>query len=156
MNSKQLNILLADDDQDDRSFFDKALKELPIATHLTTVNDGEQLMNYLSENAGQLPGILFLDINMPCKNGIECLSEIKQNEKLKNLPVVIFSTSSTRGYDMNHEGGGLVNSLFKKGANVYVRKPSDFEKLKQVISHALPMADDKVFSNGQLKYILNA
>ena len=56
-----LNILLADDDTDDRFFFDKALKEIPIATHLTTVHDGEQLMNYLSENSEHLPDVLFLD-----------------------------------------------------------------------------------------------
>lgn len=150
-----LNILLADDDSDDRSFFAKALKELSISTNLTTVNDGQHLMNYLSENSEQLPDILFLDINMPCKNGHECLCEIKQNEKLKDIPVVIFTTSSARARDINY-GGGLLNTLFQNGANVFIRKPGDFDKLKHVISHALPMADDKIFNNGQLKYILNA
>ena len=64
-----INVLLADDDIDDISFFDKALKELAVSTHLTTVNDGDQLMNYLSENLEHLPDILFLDLNMPRKNG---------------------------------------------------------------------------------------
>lgn len=150
-----INILLADDDADDRSFFDKALKELSVSTQLTTVNDGVQLMNYLSENSEQLPDILFLDINMPCKNGHECLEEIKQNEKFKDLPVVIFTTSSARARELN-SSGGMVNLLFEKGANIFIRKPSDFKKLKQVITHALPMADDEIFNNGQLKYILNA
>src|SRR5450759_3766148 len=93
MNLKQLNILLADDDTDDCFFFDKALRETPIATHLTIVHDGEQLMDYLSKNSEHLPDVLFLDLSMPRKTGFECLSEIKENKKLKDLPVVMFSTS---------------------------------------------------------------
>src|ERR1017187_4447154 len=87
-----LNIIFADDDIDDRSFFEKALKELPISTNLTTVNDGEQLMKYLADNSEQLPDVLFIDLNMPRKNGFECIVEIRENEKLKDLSVVIFST----------------------------------------------------------------
>ncbi len=79
MNSKQLHILLADDDIDDCNFFDKALQALPISSNLTTVRDGERLMKYLGENSKQLPNVLFLDINMPRKSGFECLSEIKEN-----------------------------------------------------------------------------
>ncbi len=149
MNSNKLNILLADDDADDRIFFKQALDELSIPTNLTTVNDGEELMNYLSKSE---PGsneidVIFLDINMPRKNGIECLSEIKQNEKLKHIPVVMFSTSNA--WDS-------INMLFKSGAHVYIHKPSDFSQLKQVIHHALPIAAENKFSNGKLKYILNA
>ena len=142
-----LNILLADDDLDDRLFFDNALKELPISTHLTTVHDGEQLMNYLSENSQQLPHVLFLDINMPRKNGLECLFEIKRDPALKNLPVVMFSTSNS--WD-------TINMLFKSGSHVYIHKPSDFAQLKQVIQHALPIAAEEIFSRSPLKYILNA
>src|ERR1035437_9311690 len=109
MDSKQLNILLADDDTDDCNFFKKALEELSLSTHLTTVHDGEELMSYLSENSEHLPHVLFLDINMPRKNGLECLAEIKQNEKLKDIPVVMFSTSNS--WDK-------ISELFKTGANV--------------------------------------
>jgi len=147
MNLKQLNILLADDDQDDCLFFKAAIEELLPSTNLNVVNDGEQLMKYLSEKEGQLPDVLFLDINMPRKNGLECLSEIKQNKKLKNIPVVMFSTSNS--WD-------TINMLFKSGAHVYIHKPSDFAQLKQVIHHALPIAADKTLSNKPLKYILNA
>lgn len=150
-----INILLADDDADDRSFFSNALKGLDTPTHLTTVNDGEELMNYLGENSEQLPNILFLDINMPRKNGLECLEEIKQNEKLKNLPVVIFTTTAANAHQENYKGG-TVGRVFDKGANIFICKPHDIEKLKHVIAHALPMGDDKIFNNGQLKYILNA
>ena len=92
-----LKILLADDDTDDRSFFEKAIKQIPIATSLTTFNDGEQLMNYFSSNPEKLHDVLFLDLSMPRKTGFECLSEIMENEKLKNIPVIVFTTSLGRG-----------------------------------------------------------
>jgi CheY-like chemotaxis protein len=88
-----LKILLADDDTDDRFFFEKALNELSLNTHLTTVHGGEQLMEYLLENTKNLPDVLFLDLSMPRKNGIECLSEIKENKQLEAVPVIMFSTS---------------------------------------------------------------
>jgi CheY-like chemotaxis protein len=144
---KALKILLADDDKDDRLFFSMALKALTIPTNLATVVDGEKLMDYLSENTDQLPDVIFLDINMPRKNGIECLSEIKQNEKLKDLPVIVFSTSNS---------SDKIGQVFKNGAHVYIHKPCDFSQLKQVIFHALPIAIENMFSTGSLKYILNA
>lgn len=129
-----LHIILADDDIDDRFFFDKILKEIPIANHLTTVNNGEQLMNYLIENSEHLPDVLFLDLSMPRKTGFECLSEIKENEKLKDLPVIMLSTSFPR--DNKYEQH-IVKMLYTIGAQDYIRKPNDFIKLKQVIHNAL-------------------
>jgi len=147
MNVKQLNILHADDDIDDCNFFREALEALPINANLTTVNDGEQLMNYLSENTEDLPHVLFLDINMPRKNGFECLAEIKKNKKLKNLPIVMFST---------YKSQDKVSVLFKGGADIYIHKPGNFSQLVQVIYHAIPMVSENIFSNSKLKYILNA
>ncbi len=155
MNLNQLNILLADDDHDDCMFFKQALEELSESTHLATVHDGEELMDYLNniigavgaENVLPPPDVLFLDINMPRKNGLECLSEIKHNEKLKDIPVVMFSTSNS--WD-------TINQLFKGGSDVYIHKPSDFSQLKQVIHHALPIAAENKFSNDKVKYVLNA
>ena len=148
-----ISILLADDDIDDISFFDNALKELPVSTHLTTVNDGEQLMNYLSENLEHLPDVLFLDLNMPRKNGFECLCEIRENEKLKNISIVIFSTSYPQ--DESYELGTISN-LFKLGARIYIRKPGDLVQLKQTVQYALTMSAEEISSNNRLKYILNA
>ena len=147
MNLNPLNIMLADDDADDCIFFKDALTELLQSTHLTIVNDGEQLMQLLTNDEKELPDVLFLDINMPRKNGFECLSEIKCNEKLKQLSVIMFSTSN------NQE---KISKLFRNGAHIYIHKPADFAQLKQVIRHALPMATDEIFSNGHVKYILNA
>ena len=138
MNLKHLNILLADDDIDDCIFFKEALDELVISTNLTTVNDGEQLMKLLTNKQNELPQILFLDLNMPRKNGFECLSEIKENDKLKELPVVIFSTSFEQE---------VVNLLYKSGAHYFIRKPSVFLQFKAIILAALEL----VLEEGNLR-----
>jgi CheY-like chemotaxis protein len=127
---KQLNILLADDDTDDCIFFKEALDEMLIDTRLTTLHDGEQLMNYLDVTSRKFIDVLFLDINMPRKNGFECLSEIKLNEKLKDLPVIIFSTSFEQE---------VVNSLYQSGAQYFIRKPSEFSQFKAIIYHTLQL-----------------
>ena len=124
------HILLADDDKDDCLLFKDALEELPLSVHLTTVHDGEQLMQLLSKKNEQLPDILFLDLNMPRKNGFQCLSEIKQNEKLKQLSIIIFSTSFEQD---------VVDLLYKQGAQHYIRKPNEFSKLKEVIHQTLTL-----------------
>ena len=108
-----LNILLADDDSDDRFFFKKALRTLAIPYEFNTVEDGEQLMSYLKEHAEMLPDILFLDLNMPRKNGSECLSEIKRDSRLKEVSVIIYSTSLHRE---------IADELYKTGAHYYVKK----------------------------------
>jgi CheY-like chemotaxis protein len=129
MTSQTINLLLADDDDDDCMFFKEALDELSLSTNLSVVNDGEQLMNLLIKEERVLD-VLFLDLNMPRKNGFDCLAEIKENERLKNIPVIIFSTS------FNAE---VVELLYDKGANYYIRKPAYFSDLKKVISHALDL-----------------
>jgi CheY-like chemotaxis protein len=129
-----LNILLADDDMDDRIFFEKALKEIPLSTTLSTVHNGEQLMTYLAVHADPFPDIIFLDLSMPRKTGFECLAEIKENEKLKALTVIMFTTSFTRGFDLEEN---LITTLTRMGAYDYIRKPSDFNELKQIIEKTL-------------------
>jgi CheY-like chemotaxis protein len=124
MELKSVHIIFADDDPDDHILFKDALNEIPINSNLTGLYNGEQLMQFLSKGLAKEPIILFLDLNMPRKNGFECLTEIKQSEKLKNLYTIIFSTS----YDP-----GIVNQLYQKGADQYVRKPEEFAKLKEII-----------------------
>lgn len=135
MNSEPIYLLLADDDKDDCLFFAEALEELALSTHLTTVHDGEQLMQLLDRKTEQLPHVLFLDLNIPRKNGLECLSEIKLNKKLKHLFVIIFSTSSEQD---------IVNMLYKNGAHHYIRKPAEFSQLKKVIHKALTIITDRM------------
>lgn len=128
MSIKHLNILLADDDLDDCLFFKETVEELFITARLSILHDGEQLMQYLNDETSKLPDILFLDLNMPRKNGFECLSEIKGNQKLKQLPVIIFSTS------LEQE---VVNLLYKNGAQNFIRKPSEFSQFKKIIHQTL-------------------
>lgn len=137
MNAEQqtpLNILLADDDADDRSFFENALKEIPVDTRLVTVSDGEQLMDYLSKNSAQLPDVLFLDLSMPRKGGFECLTEMKDDIDLKGIPIVMFSTSYTQ--EFNYELG-MIAVLYKLGVQDYIRKPGTVAELKELILHSL-------------------
>ncbi len=142
-NPTPLNILLADDDIDDCFFFEKALGELSIENTLTIVRDGEQLMAYLFENTDKLPDILFLDLSMPRKTGFECLSEIKENEKLKDIAVVMFSTSYVR--DINYEQN-IITMLYDIGAQEYIRKPSTINQLKEIIKNTL----EKIVENKKI------
>lgn len=134
MTKEAITILLADDDEDDCLLFVEALEEIPMPTKLTTVRNGEQLLQLLESIEEELPHVLFLDLNMPRKNGWQCLKEIKQNEKLKNLKVIIFSTSFQQD---------VADQLYRNGAMHYIRKPSDFSKLKEVILQVLLILQDQ-------------
>lgn len=131
MHTPTFKILLAEDDEDDCLFFKEALEELPIHFQLFIVNNGTQLMKWFT-NTEELPHVLFLDLNMPQKNGFECLADIKRKETLESLPVIIFSTS----YDKE-----IANLLHKNGAHYYIRKPSEFSQLKTVLHNALKMIE---------------
>lgn len=130
MNTHQFQLLLADDDEDDCLFFKEALNELPIAVQLTTVYDGEQLMQLLTQSTAKLPSVLFLDLNMPRKSGFECLSEIKLDDKLKAIPVIILSTSFEQT---------MADQLYKNGATGCYCKPADFSQLKHIIQQGLKL-----------------
>ena len=128
-----IKILLADDDKDDRYFFSKALKKIALPTQLVTVEDGEKLIEYLCANSENLPDVIFLDHNMPKKNGMECLAEIKQNEKLKHLPIIIYSTSV-------HED--VADLMYNKKAHYYIRK-TDITELQKVLHHVMTLISEK-------------
>src|SRR5690606_18700836 len=118
-------ITLADDDEDDRLLFTDAFDELKINTVVSTFNNGQLLMDFLNNPESVLPHIIFLDLNMPIKNGIDCLKEIKQNERFKNIAIAIYSTSSS---------DDDVENTFVLGANVYIKKPADFNTLKKILN----------------------
>ncbi len=147
MQSRNIHILLADDDKDDCVLFERALMELSISANLKIVNNGEELMQLLTTENVEIPDVLFLDINMPRKSGTECLEEMKQNEGLKNIPVVMISTAKDQQNITRH---------FKIGANVYIHKPKDFSQLKQIIKHALPISTQESDRKGKVNYLLNA
>jgi len=114
-----INILLAEDDQDDRDLFEEVLEESGISSKLITVNDGKMLTDYLAGISDPPPpDIIFLDINMPFKDGKTCLKEIRQNRKFKDVPIIMFTTSSHRND---------IDESYRHGANRYILK-SDFYK----------------------------
>ena len=125
MKDDYIKIVLADDDEDDRLFFSEAFEELKINTKVSTVNDGVYLMEYLNSEESALPHVLFLDLNMPRKSGMECLKEIRSNDKFKDIAIAIYSTSSS---DED------IENTFVYGANIYIKKPSDFKSLKKILS----------------------
>ncbi|HEX8561691.1 MAG TPA: response regulator [Flavobacterium sp.] len=123
-----MNILLADDDADDRALFKAALDEMNVDSDLTMVKDGKELMNFLENQGNALPHILFLDLNMPGKSGTSCLNEIRSQSRFRDVSVAIYSTSNSEKD---------IEETLSGGANVYIHKPDDFEKLKQIIKHVL-------------------
>ncbi len=130
MIAQNINILLADDDKADCLLFKEALEELPLSTSLTTVNNGEQLIEAITKKGNKLPDVLFLDLNMPRKNGFASLGEIKRSTDLEKLPVIIFSTASD--FD-------TVKKVYRDAAHYYISKPADFSQLKKVIYEALTL-----------------
>ncbi len=135
--SREINILLADDDADDCQLFRDALEDLPLTARLTTVHNGEQLLVQLTQKKIKLPHVLFLDLNMPRKNGFASLLAIKLNEKLQKIPVIIFSTA----FDQD-----MIDLVYKDAAHFYIQKPADFSQLKKVIYQAITLVTRKNIS----------
>jgi len=136
MDNVAVKIILADDDESDRLIFIEAFSEIRIKADVVALHDGKQLMEYLDKNNVDLPAIIFLDLNMPRKTGVECLKEIRATKKYKDIPIAIYSTSSSKND---------IEESFQYGANVYLKKPSDFNKLKEalykVVSSANPFLE---------------
>jgi CheY-like chemotaxis protein len=128
MHTDYIHIILADDDEDDILFFTDAFDELKINTKVNTFKDGEALMNYLNTDEAVMPNVLFLDLNMPKKTGIECLTEIKANNKMSGIAIAIYSTSASEED---------IEKTFVLGANIYIKKPDSFKKLKKVLSEVV-------------------
>jgi CheY-like chemotaxis protein len=122
------NIYLADDDTDDHDFFSYALEEICSDCNLTLSASGDELLDNLRKPSLQKPDVIFLDINMPRKSGIETLKAIKADPSIRDLPVIIYSTSSNPEY---------IKQAKDEGACYYFVKPSDFSKLKQLLEKTL-------------------
>lgn len=139
MSNLPLNIVLTDDDEDDRMFFSEAIQEIALQLKLTLFNNGQDLMDHLILPNALLPHIIFLDLNMPKKDGMQCLREIRKNPKLEDLFVAIYSTSSSEKD---------VEDSFSNGANIYLNKPNSFSKLREMVEKVLQL--DLKFHNSNL------
>ncbi|RYF74520.1 MAG: response regulator [Cytophagaceae bacterium] len=124
-------ILIADDDADDRLFMIEALRHNGFRHEVKFVEDGEDLMNYLTHQNGftidnaPLPSLILLDLNMPRKNGFQALAEIRSNTGLRRLPVVVMSTSTANGD---------VVKTYEIGVNSYIVKPHNFNRLVEIVN----------------------
>lgn len=133
MNHKKnlITILMADDDPDDRMLTEEALSESHLLNDLYFVENGEELLDYLHNRGNYAdpqqaprPGVILLDLNMPKKDGREALQEIKADPSLRQIPIVILTTSKAeediyRTYDL--------------GASSFITKPVTFESLVEVM-----------------------
>lgn len=143
---RKLNIILAEDDFDDRLLFEEAISELPVSVELTTFTNGDELMAWLTDDTNNLPDALFLDLNMPRKNGFAALGEIKRDSNLLDLPVIIFSTATNKD---------MIKQVFKDAAHYYIRKPANFWALKKLIYKSLKLIEgDDLALPGKESFIL--
>ena len=124
MSSRSFSIILADDDDDDYDFFAEAIHSFAPQVTISRALDGADLVNILEASPAELPDLIFLDLNMPCRNGFECLGVLKTTEKWKNIPVIIYSTSAF---------ADLVDTTFNLGANLYVQKPGDYGDIMKTV-----------------------
>ena len=123
MTSKAV-IFLADDDPDDRLMATEAAEELGIDQLLVTVNDGQELMDILRTSAASGPALVVLDLNMPRKDGKAALAEIRRDPKLRHLPVVVLTTSSS---------AEDVAEVYDLGVNSFITKPESFSELVRIL-----------------------
>ena len=118
-------IFIADDDEDDRMLFLDAVEDLNLPAAVKAACDGQELLHTLDKNKDRLPDIIFLDINMPIKNGFDCLAEIRSREDaLKEVKIIMLSTS---------KNADNIELCYKLGADLYAVKPSSFQGLKDLL-----------------------
>ena len=127
--SKNLNILLVDDDAVDRELFREALLKTSIKCVLNEASGGEEAIRFL-ENQGGVPALIVLDLNMPLKDGRQTLKEIKASKDFKHIPVVVLSTSNSY-FD--------VLQSYEAGASLFLEKPHDFNDLTDMLLHLLSL-----------------
>lgn len=138
-------ILLAEDDEDDVTLFRTVLQEVAPNAELRRAKDGEQLMHMLSEQS--LPDILFLDVMMPCKDGRQCIQEIRADAAFDKLPVVVYSYLTDPV---------MANFFYEKGANAFMHKPYSFERLAALLKNIFADTSGLLVSKPYDAYLLNA
>ena len=127
--TKPIHILLVDDDEDDRYLTREAFQQHFPISQISAVEDGEELMEFLSysgryNGAGhQLPELILLDLNMPRKDGREALREIKNDVRLRHIPIIILTTSDAKDD---------IETSYVNGANSFITKPTSYQRLSEV------------------------
>ena len=123
-----ITCFLIDNDEEDQEIFDMALKDTYPAIHCIFANDGPDALQKLTTHTSFIPSLIFIDMNMPFMDGVQCLQEIKKLQHLENVPVYMYSTSADPA---------VVASVKKAGANDFIVKPSSLKKLTDILSEIL-------------------
>ncbi|MGF1637259.1 MAG: response regulator [Cyclobacteriaceae bacterium] len=126
--TKKINVLLADDRMHRTPMLKKAIDQLHYNTNVSTVSNGKELMDNLYNPNLELPHMLFIDLTTPMKTGLSYLAEIRKNEQFNALSLIISSNSSNEND---------IEESFLNGANVYIRRPGNFDKLKDILSKVI-------------------
>jgi CheY-like chemotaxis protein len=126
--SDQMIVFFADDDLDDQDFFKKALSRVDQSIHLITAINGEEALAKLFLFFNRIPDLIFLDVNMPRKSGLECLNEIKKNNRFEHTPIVMYSTS--------FQEKDIQESKFH-GALDFFKKPTSLSVLENYLRSVL-------------------
>jgi CheY-like chemotaxis protein len=132
-------LIIADDDEDDQLMLEEIITDYSKLINTVCIPDGKRLMEYLI--SGTPPDLLILDLNMPYKTGIQCLAEIRADKKLKEIPVVIFSTSKNKS-DMD--------LCYALGAQLFYSKPCDIDTCRDII-HSILEIDWSTFERPKTK-----
>lgn len=125
---RKRKIWLVDDDADDQLFFLDALGEINAEIECEIANNGQDALDKLKDSP--IPELLFLDLNMPVMNGFDCLAELRKHDKYRDLPVVIFTTTS----DLS-----TIKKTYELGANGFFKKPNDFPTMRKKLEALLEM-----------------
>lgn len=123
--SRTKKFLLVDDDTDDSFLFGEVLAEVDPTIQFETASNGQEALEHLVTEGKPLPDVIFMDLNMPRMDGKQCLFEIKQNERLQHIPVMMYTTSS-------HSTD--IEQSMQLGAICFITKPSDSKELKNILS----------------------
>ena len=137
-----ITIFLTEDDKDDQNIFKEALDEIEISFLIANFHNGEELLEHLDNNQDLLPDIIFLDLNMPKLNGMDCLKILRKNPKYADLFVAIYSTSGAKEN---------IENAFLNGANAYIKKPGNFNELKSILKELLSDTVGDHFAASNLK-----
>lgn len=123
-----LTFLIVDDDVDDCDFFCEAVNEIDPFSKCLMANNGEDALIKLRTGMSELPDLIFLDLNMHLMDGRKCLTELKKDSKLKNIPVIILTTSSSQKD---------IDETRILGASYFFTKPSEYQKLRKEIIYIM-------------------
>jgi CheY-like chemotaxis protein len=123
---RTLDILYAEDGGEDFSLFVEAVQENGFLFNIQRVNDGQELVDFFSENPSHLPKLIISDLNMPKKNGLEAVREIRRKSLLSKIPIIIFSDSKSPEEDQ---------LSYDLGVNSFIQKPLSYQEHLQCIKN---------------------